>query len=172
MPKDVYQVLFLCTGNSVRSVMAECILNRLGNGRFKASSAGSDHRGAVNPRTLELLQQLNYETEGLYSKSWEEWAKPGAPHFDFIFTVCDLAAGEPCPIFPGKPTTAHWGIPDPAAVSGNDAEIALAFKEAYRMLCRRIELFIALPFDALDDLALQQHLKEIGKVDAAAAKSA
>ena len=167
MTDKVYDVLFLCTGNSARSILAEAVLNKLGKGKFRAFSAGSQPKGQVNPYTLDLLRQLNYDTAGLRSKSWEEFAKPDAPHFDFIFTVCDDAAGESCPIFPGKPTTAHWGVPDPAAAPGNEAEIALAFKEAYRMLCRRIEIFIALPLGTIDDLALQQHLREIGGMEGA-----
>jgi arsenate reductase len=171
MTEKVYQVLFLCTGNSARSVLAEAILNKLGNGKFRAFSAGSQPKGEVNRYTLDLLQRLNYDTNGLRSKSWEEFAKPDAPHFDFIFTVCDSAAGEACPVFPGKPTAGHWGIPDPAAATGNEAEIALAFKEAYRMLCRRIEIFIALPFESIDKLALQQRLREIGGMEGATARA-
>jgi protein-tyrosine-phosphatase len=167
MTGKVYQVLFLCTGNSARSILAEAILNKLGKGKFRAFSAGSQPKGQVNPYTLDLLQRLDYDTETLRSKSWEEFAKPDAPHFDFIFTVCDSAAGESCPIFPGKPATAHWGIPDPAAATGNDAEVALAFKEAFRMLSRRIEIFIALPLATIDNLALQQRLREIGGMEGA-----
>ena len=167
MTDKVYNVLFLCTGNSARSIMAEAILNRLGKGKFRAYSAGSHQRGQVNPRTLDLLQQLNYDTSGSYSKSWEEFAKPDSPNFDFVFTVCDLAAGETCPIFPGRPATAHWGIPDPATVTGTEAEIAFAFKDTYRMLCRRIEIFIALPFETIDKIALQQKLRDIGQMEGA-----
>ena len=169
MTEKIYQVLFLCTGNSARSILAEAILNKLGNGKFRVFSAGSQPKGEVNPFTLDLLRQLNYDTNGLRSKSWEEFAKPGAPHFDFIFTVCNSAAKESCPVFPGKLSTAHWGIPDPAATTGNQAEIALAFKEAYRMLCRRIEIFIALQFETIDHLAVQQHLREIGAMEGATA---
>jgi arsenate reductase len=172
MTEKVYDVLFLCTGNSARSIIAEAGLNRLGNGKFRAFSAGSQPKGEVNPYTLDLLRGLNYETDGLRSKSWEEFAKPEAPRFDFIFTVCDSTAGGSCPIFPGKPATAHWGIPDPAAATGTEAEVALAFKDAYRMLCRRIETFAALRLDKLDDLAVQQRLREIGGMEGATAKAA
>jgi arsenate reductase len=169
MTEKVYQVLFLCTGNSARSILAEAILNKLGRAQFHAFSAGSDPRGQINPYTLDLLQRLNYDTETLRSKSWQEFARPDAPQFDFIFTVCDTASGESCPIFPGKPATAHWGIPDPAAATGNEAEVALAFKEAYRMLSRRIEAFTALRLDKLDDLALRQRLRDIGGMEGASA---
>ena len=138
--KEQYNVLFLCTGNSARSIIAEAILNRAGGGRFKAFSAGSHPKGKINPRTLDLLRKLNYDVSTLRSKSWAEFARPGAPDLDFVFTVCDNAAGESCPLWPGQPITAHWGIPDPAAAQGSEAEIALAFKDAYRMLNRRIEL--------------------------------
>jgi arsenate reductase len=171
MAEPVYQVLFLCTGNSARSIIAEAVLSKTGKGKFRAFSAGSQPKGTVNPYTLDLLQRLNYDTAGLRSKSWEEFAKPGAPRFDFIFTVCDNAAGETCPIFPGKPATAHWGIPDPAEAKGTEAEIALAFKEAFRMLSRRIEIFTALPFESLDQLALHTKLREIGGMEGASAKA-
>lgn len=154
-------VLFLCTGNSARSIIAECILNRLGEGRFRAFSAGSHPAGRINPNALALLRRLNYPTEGLRSKSWDEFAAPGAPEFYFIFTVCDNAAGEVCPVWPGRPMTAHWGIPDPAAVTGSDAEIALAFSEANRMLANRISVFVRMPFDKLDKPSLQHRLEEI-----------
>jgi arsenate reductase len=169
MSEKVYSVLFLCTGNSARSIIAEAVLNKLGKGKFRAYSAGSDPKGEVNPRTLDLLRQLSFDTNGLRSKSWEEFAKPDAPHLDFVFTVCDNAAGEACPVFPGKPATAHWGIPDPAAATGTEAEIGLAFKDAYRMLSRRIEIFAALPLDKLDDLAVRQRLREIGGMEGATA---
>jgi arsenate reductase len=162
MPDRVYNVLFLCTGNSARSVIGEVILNRLGKGRFKAFSAGSQPKGAVNPHALALLRNLNYDVSSLRSKSWTEFAKPGAPELDFVFTVCDDAAGESCPVWPGQPMTAHWGIPDPAAAEGTDAEIAVAFDEAYRMLYRRIELFLALPIAKLDKMVLTKRLKDIG----------
>jgi protein-tyrosine-phosphatase len=163
---DVFNVLFLCTGNSARSIMAECILNRLGAGRFKAWSAGSMPAGKVNPHALALLQRLNYSTEGLRSKSWEEFSRdshPDAPELNFVFTVCDNAAGEVCPIWPGQPMTAHWGVPDPAAVEGSDAEVAMAFAEIYGQLYRRLELFTALPIKSLDTLTLQARLSDIGR---------
>ena len=169
MSEKAYLVLFLCTGNSARSIIAEAVLNKLGKGKFRAYSAGSDPKGEVNPRTLDLLRQLSFDTNGLRSKSWEEFARPDAPHLDFVFTVCDNAAGEACPVFPGKPATAHWGIPDPAAATGTEAEIGLAFKDAYRMLSRRIEIFAALPLDKLDDLAVRQRLREIGGMEGATA---
>jgi arsenate reductase len=145
-----YNVLFLCTGNSARSVIAEAILNRAGQGRFKAFSAGSRPKGRVHPHTIELLNGLGYDTSGFRSKSWAEFAKPGAPEFDFIFTVCDSAAVETCPVWPGHPMTAHWGVPDPAEATGSPAEIALAFKDAYRMLNQRIGVFLALPIRSLN----------------------
>ena len=162
-----YNVLFLCTGNSARSIIGEAILNRAGAGRFKAFSAGSHPKGQVNPRTLELLRNMHHDISSLRSKSWTEFAKPGAPALDFVFTVCDDAAGESCPIWPGQPMTAHWGIPDPAAATGSEAEIALAFKDAYRMLNRRIELFLALPLAKLDRLVLAKRLKDIGRSEGA-----
>lgn len=170
MAERTYNVLFLCTGNSARSIIAEAILNRIGKGTFRASSAGSQPKDAVNPHTINLLQRLGYETSGLRSKNWNEFAQPGAPQFDFIFTVCDKAAGESCPVFPGKPTTAHWGIPDPAEAKGSPAEIAVAFNDAYRMLSRRIEVFIALPLSGLDELSLQTKLREIGRMEGATGK--
>lgn len=160
-----YNVLFLCTGNSARSVLAEAILNKLGSGNFIAYSAGSQPKGEVHPRTIVLLQSLGYDTTKFRSKSWDEFVRPGAPEIDFIFTVCDNAAGEACPIWPGKPMTAHWGIPDPAAAEGSDAEISLAFSNAYRMLSRRIELFLALPVKSLDRMTVQARLKEIGQLE-------
>ncbi len=168
MPDRVYNVLFLCTGNSARSVIAEAILNRIGAGKFRAHSAGSQPKGAINPGTLALLKSLDYDTAQLRSKSWNEFAKPGAPPLDFVFTVCDNAAGETCPFWPGQPMTAHWGIPDPAEAKGSDAEIALAFKDAYRMLNQRIGIFVALPIASLDTLTLQHRLREIGKQGTAA----
>jgi len=169
--KEQYNVLFLCTGNSARSIIAEAILNREGRGRFKAFSAGSQPKGTVNPRTLDLLRKFNYDVATLRSKSWEEFARPGAPDLDFVFTVCDNAAGESCPLWPGQPITAHWGIPDPAAALGSEAEIALAFKDAYRMLNRRIELFLALPIEKLDRLVLTTRLKAIGRSEGATEKA-
>ncbi len=167
MSEHVYNVLFLCTGNSARSVIGEAIVNRAGLGRFKAFSAGSHPKGQVNPYTLDLLRNFNHDVSTVRSKSWTEFAKPGAPELDFVFTVCDDAAGESCPIWPGQPMTAHWGIPDPAAATGSEAEIALAFKDAYRMLNRRIELFLALPLNKLDKLVLQKRLRLIGAEDGA-----
>jgi arsenate reductase len=169
--KEQYNVLFLCTGNSARSIIAEAILNRAGRGRFKAFSAGSQPKGKINPRTLDLLRKFNYDVSTLRSKSWTEFAKPGAPDLDFVFTVCDNAAGESCPLWPGQPITAHWGIPDPVAASGTEAEIALAFKDAYRMLNRRIDLFLALPIEKLDRLVLTTRLREIGRSEGATEKA-
>ncbi len=171
MAEQPFNVLFLCTGNSARSIMAEAILNKLGMGRFRAYSAGSQPKGQVHPETIRLLQSLDYETGGLGSKSWGEFARPGAPTLDFVFTVCDDAAGETCPVWPGQPMTAHWGIPDPAAATGSAAEIALAFKDAYRMLHQRIGVFTALPLRSLDQLSLQAKLKEIGRMTGAMAKT-
>jgi protein-tyrosine-phosphatase len=160
-----YNVLFLCTGNSARSIMAEAILNRLGKDKFRAFSAGSDPKGAVHPGTLTLLNKLGYDTSGLRSKSWNEFAAPGAPALDFVFTVCDNAASEVCPVWPGQPMTAHWGIPDPAAVTGDDIAVARAFRNAYAALERRIELFAALPFKSLDRMALKKRLDQIGAAE-------
>jgi protein-tyrosine-phosphatase len=160
-------VLFLCTGNSARSILAEAILNRIGASRFKAWSAGSMPAGTVNPHAIDLLKRLNYKTEALRSKSWEEFSGPEAPKLDFVFTVCDNAANEVCPIWPGQPMTAHWGLPDPAAVKGSPAEIALAFAETYRMLNNRISLFVNLPLSSLDRLSLQRRLDRIGKENGA-----
>lgn len=162
MTTPSYNVLFLCTGNSARSILAECILNRAGAGRFMAYSAGSTPSGSVHPRTLELLQRLGFETGTLRSKSWNEFAGPQAPRMDFVFTVCDRAARETCPVWPGQPMSAHWGIADPAGVEGNDAERALAFAEAFRMLRNRIEAFVNLPMSSLDRLSLKQELDRIG----------
>ena len=169
---EPFNVLFLCTGNSARSVMAEAILNRLGIGKFRAFSAGSQPKGQVHPETIRLLQSLHYDTASFRSKSWSEFADPGAPLLDFVFTVCDNAAGEACPVWPGQPMTAHWGVPDPADATGTPAERALAFKDAYRMLERRIGIFTALPLRSLDRLSLQNKLREIGRVDDAAVKAA
>jgi arsenate reductase (thioredoxin) len=166
-----FNVLFLCTGNSARSILAEAILGKLGAGRFHACSAGSQPKGQVNPHTLQLLQSLGYDTSNFRSKSWSEFTGPYAPVLDFVFTVCDNAAGESCPVWPGQPMTAHWGVPDPAEAKGTPAEIALAFKDAYRMLHQRIGLFTALPIRSLDQLSLQQRLKDIGRMDDAAAKA-
>jgi protein-tyrosine-phosphatase len=158
-----YNVLFLCTGNSARSILAESILNRSGGGRFRAFSAGSYPKGTVHPLALELLDEEGLPTDGLRSKSWDEYAAPAAPPIDFIFTVCDNAAGEACPVWPGKPAVAHWGIPDPAAVEGGDNERRRAFRAAYRALTARIERFAALPFASLEPQALKAALQEIAR---------
>jgi arsenate reductase len=163
MAERVYNVLFLCTGNSARSILAETILNRRGKGRFKAFSAGSHPKGAVHPLALALLERKGFPTEGLRSKAWDEFAQPGAPKLDFVFTVCDNAAGEVCPIWPGQPMTAHWGQPDPAAVEGTDLDKTNAFREAFRMLERRIDMFTSLPMASLDQLSLGNKVREIGK---------
>ena len=158
-------VLFLCTGNSARSVMAEALLNRLGKDKFLAFSAGSHPKGAIHPRTLALLRRSSFDTSGLRSKSWDEFAAPGAPVMDFVFTVCDDAAGEACPLWPGQPMTAHWGVPDPAAATGTDAEIAVAFADSFRMLNNRIAAFASLPVAKLDRLSLQAHVDQIGAME-------
>ena len=160
----MYNVLFLCTGNSARSILGEAILNHipLNGGRFKAFSAGSQPRGEVNPFTLEVLEHNHFPVAGLRSKSWDEFAKPGAPALDFVITVCDQAAQEACPYWPGQPMTAHWGLPDPAAVAGDDEMKRKAFRDALMVMSRRIELFLSLPLEKLDKLSLHKHLKEIG----------
>ena len=163
-------VLFLCTGNSARSIMAECVLNRLGGGKFKAFSAGSQPAGKVNPFALQVLRMAHYDTSGLRSKPWDEFATPDAPKLDFVFTVCDNAAQEVCPIWPGQPMTAHWGLPDPARAEGSDAERQLVFADTLRMLSNRIGVFVALPLDKLSKLSLQKQLDEIGKTPAEAPK--
>lgn len=168
MSERIYNVLFLCTGNSARSILAESVLNHDGAGRFRAYSAGSFPKGDVHPTAIEVLQSLGFPHEGFRSKSWDEFAKPGAPVFDFIFTVCDSAAGETCPIWPGHPMTAHWGIEDPAAVEGEGQRDA--FVQALRYLRRRIELFLALPLSAIDEVALKAKLKEIGRQEGATGK--
>ena len=157
-----YNVLFLCTGNSARSILSEAILNAEGKGRFEAFSAGSHPSGKVNPFAIELLEQRRYPTEGLRSKAWDEFALPGAPELDFVFTVCDSAAGEVCPIWPGKPINAHWGVEDPAAVEGTDDEKRKAFVKAFAVLQRRISLFASLPLDQIEKLSLQAKLRDIG----------
>ena len=162
----VYNVLFLCTGNSARSILAESILNRVGAGKFQAFSAGSMPAGKVNPHAIRLLERFNYPTGHLRSKSWEEFDRaynPQAPDLNFVFTVCDNAAGEVCPIWPGQPMTAHWGMPDPAAVEGTEAEIAIAFADTYGRLHNRLEIFVNLPMASLDRLTLQSRLDGIGK---------
>jgi arsenate reductase len=166
-----FNVLFLCTGNSARSIMAEAIINRAGAGRFRAWSAGSMPTGKVNPHAAALLGKLGYDTDGLRSKSWEEFARPGAPALDFVFTVCDNAAGEVCPIWPGQLMTAHWGVPDPAAVPGSEAEVALGFADAYRQLSNRIAIFMNLPIVSLDRLSLQRRLDDIGRTQDAPARN-
>jgi arsenate reductase (thioredoxin) len=159
-----FNVLFLCTGNSARSIIAEAILNKVGAGKFRAFSAGSHPKGRVHPENLRLLQSLGYDTSNYRSKSWDEFASPAAQPFDFVFTVCDNAAVETCPLWPGQPMTAHWGVPDPAAATGTPAEVALAFKDAYRMLNQRIGIFTSLPLRALDQLTLQNKLTDIGRL--------
>lgn len=163
MSERPYNVLFLCTHNSARSVIAECVMNRLGAGKFKAYSAGSQPRGQIHPYALQLLGKLNYDTSGLRSKSWEEFAKPGAPKLDFVFTVCDDAAEEVCPVWPGQPMSAHWGLADPSRVEGTEAERALAFADTHRMLNQRISIFCSLPLASIDRLSLQRSLVAIGR---------
>ena len=161
-PDHVYNVLFLCTGNSARSILSEALLNQHGRGRFRAFSAGSHPTGRVNPLALELLARMKIPTEGLRSKSWDEFAAPGAPALDFVFTVCDNAAGEVCPYWPGQPMTAHWGVSDPASVVGSEIARTEAFREAFRVLERRIGLFTSLPIASLDRLSLAQKVRDIG----------
>ena len=158
-----YNVLFLCTANSARSIISEALLNGLGGGRFKAYSAGSHASGTVNPLALRVLHDAGISTEGLRSKGWDEFARPGAPHIDFVITVCDNAAHETCPVFPGRPVSAHWGVPDPAAVQGTEEERREAFAQALRVLRRRVQELTSLPFDSLDRIALRAQLREIGE---------
>lgn len=165
-------VLFLCTHNSARSIIAECVINRLGNGRFKGYSAGSQPSGRVHPYALDLLRQLNYDTSDLRSKAWDEFALPGAPQLDFVFTVCDSAANETCPVWPGQPMSAHWGLPDPSAAVGTESERRFAFADTHRMLFQRIGIFTALPLASLDTLSLQKRLDDIGHTKATAPESA
>lgn len=167
--KKIYNVLFLCTGNSARSILAEAILQREGLDRFRVFSAGSHPKGEVHPYALDLLKRQNHPVDGLRSKGWEEFAAPGAPEMHFVFTVCDAAAAETCPVWPGQPMTAHWGVPDPAAAVGTEAERRLAFSEAYRMLNTRISIFVSLPLSAIDNLALKQRLAELGRTPSSAA---
>jgi protein-tyrosine-phosphatase len=162
MNDRVYNVLFLCTGNSARSILAECIMNREGAGRFKGYSAGSMPKGEVLPEIKRFLEHMNQQTDDLRSKSWEEFATDGAPVMDFVFTVCDNAAGEVCPIWPGQPMSAHWGVPDPATFEGTEAEKAAFIADVYRMLANRIGIFVNLPIASLDKLTLQKHLESIG----------
>jgi arsenate reductase (thioredoxin) len=161
MPANSYDVLFVCSGNSARSIIAEGLLNELGRGRFRAHSAGSQPKGTVHPLALKTLGAYGIPTDGFRSKSWDEFARPGAPHLHFIFTVCDRAAGEACPVWPGKPLTAHWGLPDPAAVEGDEAVHEKAFVDTFVMLQRRIRLMLALPLASLDRMAIQSEIKDI-----------
>lgn len=163
MSQTPYNVMFLCTGNSARSILAECLLNQLGAARFRGFSAGSHPAGQVNPDALRLLEKMKLPTEGLRSKSWDEFAAADAPRLDFVFTVCDNAAAESCPVWPGQPMTAHWGLPDPAAVEGDDDTRMQAFRRTFYALQRRIQLFTALPLQSLDRLGLQQELSDIGQ---------
>ncbi len=163
MATQPFNVLFLCTGNSARSIMAEAIMNRVGAPKFRAFSAGSMPKGQINPHTADLLRHNGYLPETFRSKSWEEFAGPDAPKLDFVFTVCDNAANEACPIWPGQPMTAHWGLPDPAEATGSEAEVGLAFADAWRMLSNRITLMVNLPIASLDRLSLQKRLEDIGK---------
>jgi arsenate reductase len=158
-----FNVLFLCTGNSARSILAEAILSRVGKGRFTAYSAGSHPKGEVHQAAIDLLRGMNFDVSAFRSKDWEEFSAPDAPQMDFVFTVCDNAAGETCPVWPDQPMTAHWGVPDPAAVEGNESEKRLAFTEAYRMLNNRISVFVNLPLESLDKLSLQEQLDNIGR---------
>jgi len=160
-----YNVLFLCTGNSARSILAEALINQYGRSKFKGFSAGSHPKGQVHPIALELLQRMNFPTEGLRSKSWDEFATRGSPPLDFVFTVCDNAAGEVCPYWPGQPMTAHWGVPDPAAVEGTDTEKWVAFRNTFRLLDNRVKIFTSLPLGLLDRIKLQESLDAIGNAD-------
>lgn len=163
MSDRVFNVLFLCTGNSARSIIAEAVMNRIGVGKFKAYSAGSQPKGEVHPVALELLKKQNYDVSAFRSKDWTEFAEPGAPQMDFVFTVCDNAAAEACPVWPGQPMSAHWGLPDPAAVISSEVDQHLAFADTLRMLTQRIDIFINLPLSSLDKMALQKRLDDIGK---------
>jgi arsenate reductase (thioredoxin) len=158
-----FNVLFLCTHNSARSIIAEAVVNHLGAGKFKGYSAGSMPSGQVHPYAIDLLNQLKYPTDGLRSKSWEEYSRPGAPVLDFVFTVCDNAAAEVCPVWPGQPITAHWGLPDPSAVEGNEVARRMAFADTHRMLYQRIGIFVNLPLRSLDSMSLQRRLDDIGR---------
>jgi len=164
-PARTYNVLFLCTANSARSILAEALIEHWGKGRFKGYSAGSFPRGSVHPLAIKLLERLNLRTTGMRSKSWDEFAQPGAPKMDFVFTVCDQAAGEVCPIWPGNPITAHWGVPDPAAIEGTEVERCNAFRDALHALESRIKLFVALPIDELDRMAAKREVDQIGRID-------
>lgn len=162
--ENPFNVLFLCTGNSARSIMAEAVMNRFGAPKFRAFSAGSQPKGEVNPHAITLLKSLNYKTDGFRSKNWEEFAQADAPQLDFVFTVCDNAAGEVCPVWPGQPMSAHWGVPDPAAATGSEAVISQAFADSFRMLQNRITIFTALPLASIDRLSLQKKIDDIGKM--------
>jgi len=170
--KKPFNVLFLCTGNSARSIMAEAILNREGHGNFRAFSAGSHPKGQIHPYTLDLLRKSNFDVRGCRSKSWNEFTGSDAPNLDFVFTVCDNAAGEACPFWPGQPMTAHWGIPDPAIAQGSEAEVRLAFADAFRFLYNRISIFVSIPLRSLDKFSLQKQLDTIGKTKDASGKPA
>jgi protein-tyrosine-phosphatase len=170
--KKVRNVLFICTGNSARSIMAEAVLNRAGQGKFRAYSAGSQPKGFVHPYALDLLRRLNFDVSGARSKSWKEFTGADGPKLDFAFTLCDDAAAEACPVWPGQPMTAHWGLPDPAAATGNEAEIRFAFADTMRMLTNRINIFVSLPMKSLNQLSLQKQLDAIGKTRDAAATPA
>jgi arsenate reductase (thioredoxin) len=172
MAEKIYNVLFLCTGNSARSIMAECVLNRLGGGRFVAYSAGSFPKGEVHPYALDLLRRRDFDVRHLRSKSWDEFARPDAPHLDFVFTVCDNAANEACPVWPGQPVIAHWGLPDPATIEGGEAQKHLAFADTLRMLTNRIGIFVNLPLRSIDRLSLRRKLQDIGATDDAPHNSA
>lgn len=163
MSERLFNVLFLCTGNSARSILAEALINHWGRGQFRGMSAGSHPKGQVHPIALELLAKMNLPTDGLRSKNWDEFEAPGAPALDFVFTVCDNAAGETCPYWPGQPMTAHWGVPDPAAATGTEAEIGFAFADTLRMLTNRINIFVSLPLAKLDRMSLQKQLNAIGE---------
>jgi protein-tyrosine-phosphatase len=168
----VFNVLFLCTGNSARSIISEAILNREGRGKFRAFSAGSQPNGKVHPYTLDLLRKMDYDVSQFRSKSWLEFSRDDAPKLDFVFTVCDSAANEACPFWPGQPMTAHWGVPDPAAATGSEAEIRLAFADAYRMLNNRISIFVSLPLLSFDKMWLQRQIYAIGKTSDGSASAA
>lgn len=172
METPVFNVLFLCTHNSARSIIAEAIMNRLGEGRFRGYSAGSEPRGTVHPFALDMLTRQNYDVAALYSKPWEEFTRPDSPEMDFVFTVCDHAAKEICPVWPGQPMTAHWGIPDPSMTEGTQAEKRLAFADTHRMLYQRIGIFVNLPFTSLSKLALQEQVSAIGRMIDKAAPAA
>jgi protein-tyrosine-phosphatase len=169
MTDRIHNVLFLCSGNSARSIIGEVVLNDLGKGQFKAFSAGTDPHGEINPHAIEVLRAAGHDVSNLHSKSWDEFTRPDAQPLDFVITVCDTAAGESCPVWPGEPVLAHWGIPDPALAKGSQAEVAVVFDEAYGMMKRRIELLLALPIAKLDRMVVVEHLKDIGRGEGATA---